>query len=226
MSRLSRPVQKSTNPSKKFIEWKSKDKCFSYYDKEKEENISLELPLKFIFLEHYHTVGGWNDASGSRIFSNEVFQIGTEELAVKSFKGGEIAKGIYKEIKHQISSAGGVYHRSIYVMLENGELVNIKLKGSAVSRYSDFYQDHHQLIDQNWIEVNSAEDGKKGAVSYSMPVFTIGEVVTAKENKLVDKIIPSLQDYVDTYKAKGVDVVEEIEVEADVPSGKIESLPF
>ena len=59
-----------------------------------------------------------------------------------------------------------------------------------------------------------------------MPVFTIGEVVTAEENKLVDKIIPSLQDYVDTYKAKGVDVVEEIEVEADVPSGKIESLPF
>ena len=51
MARLERPQTANANPSKKFLQWKSNEKHFSYWDKDKEENISLELPLKFLFLE-------------------------------------------------------------------------------------------------------------------------------------------------------------------------------
>lgn len=77
MSWLERPETKSSNPARKFLEWKSDDKCFSYYDKEKKENVKVELPLTFVILEHYHTVKGWNDKSESGIYANEVFGIGS-----------------------------------------------------------------------------------------------------------------------------------------------------
>ena len=30
-----------SNPAKRFLEWKSNDKCFSYFDKEKKENVKV-----------------------------------------------------------------------------------------------------------------------------------------------------------------------------------------
>ena len=90
MARLNRPTNETSNPVAKYLNWKSNDKCFSYYDKAKGENVKVELPIKFLFLEHYHTVKGWNDSSESGIYSNEVYSIGKEPLSVKAFKGGEL----------------------------------------------------------------------------------------------------------------------------------------
>lgn len=206
MARLNRPTNQTSNPVTKFISWKSNDKAFSYYDKNKGENVKLDLPLKFLFLEHYHTVKGWNDASESGIYSNEVYAISKEPLTVKAFKGGEIASGLYKENKEQIKNAGGVYHRSIYAMLPDGELVNFQLKGSGVKAYSDFYNDNNHLLDNQFIEVNEALDGKKGAVKYSTPNFTIGKPISKADDKLANECASKLQSYIDTYISKDKEV--------------------
>ena len=216
MSRLDRPVQKSSNPASKFLSWKSNDKAFAYYDKDKQENVLVKLPLKMVFLEHYHTVKGWNDKTESGIYSNEVYAIGSEEVSVKAFKGGEIASGLYKDIKPKIQAAGGVYHRSVYVMLEDGSIANLSIKGSAVSSYSDFYKENNHLLDNQWFLVDKAIDGKKGAVKFSTPNFLIGEVLTRDEDAKVVKAAAILQDHINNYNAKEVvsDVVEE-PIEAD-----------
>lgn len=216
MSRLDRPVQKSSNPASKFLSWKSNDKAFAYYDKDKQENVLVKLPLKMVFLEHYHTVKGWNDKTESGIYSNEVYAIGSEEVSVKAFKGGEIASGLYKDIKPKIQAAGGVYHRSVYVMLEDGSIANLSIKGSAVSSYSDFYKENNHLLDNQWFLVDKAIDGKKGAVKFSTPNFLIGEVLTRDEDAQVVKAAAILQDHINNYNAKEVvsDVVEE-PIEAD-----------
>ena len=114
----------NSNPATLFLEWKSNDKCFAYYDKTLKEKVNLELPLKIQFLEHFHSVKGWHDASQSGIYSNEVKFISKEPLDVKSFKGGPIAKGFYKEIKGTVNASGGKYHRSIYAIID-GEVVQI-----------------------------------------------------------------------------------------------------
>ena len=103
-----------SNPSTKFIDWKSNDKWFSYYDKDKKENVQIPLPFKFLALDELHSVKGWNDATSSGIYSNEVKFISKEILTVKPFKGNEIAKGLYKDIKDKVQSAGGHYVKSIY----------------------------------------------------------------------------------------------------------------
>ena len=206
MSWLERQETKSKNPAKKFLSWKSEEKKFGYYDKEKEENVLIDLPFKFVILEHYHTVKGWNDASESRIYSNEVFQIGNEELQVKSFKGGKIAEGLYKDNKPTIVAAGGHYARSIYAVTNDLEIINISLKGTGVSSYSDFINDIGDgNFDKNWIEVTEAKELKKGKVNYSIPVFK-------KSNAIKDrsKLLPfaeELQDYMIDYKSEGTEVV-------------------
>lgn len=213
MARLNRPTTGSGTPVTKYLNWKSNDRAFSYYDKQKGENVKVELPLKFLFLEHYHTVKGWNDASESGIYSNEVYSIGKEELNVKAFKGGDIAKGLYKENREKIVNAGGVYHRSVYAMLPDGDLVNFQLKGIGVKAYSDFYNDNNHLLDNQWIEINSAKEGKKGAVKFSSPEFTIGGNISKSEDKMANDCAGILQSYMDSYFGRTES--EEVETESD-----------
>jgi len=128
-------AQPQSNPATKFIEWKSNDKAFEYYDKETQKKVSIPLPFKFLVLDELHAVKGWNDATSSGIYSNEVKFISKEIMTVKPFKGNEIAKGLYKDIKEKIVSAGGHYVKSIYIMLEDGTLANLQLKGSSVQAW-------------------------------------------------------------------------------------------
>jgi hypothetical protein len=116
MSRKEQFVTVSERPAEKYLEWASEQGKFKYYDKAKGENVFIDLP-SFLVLAQYHTVKGWHDASQSAIWSNEVKIISTEEMEVKAFKGGVIAKGVYKDIKE--STAG---RRSLYeVYLHNGK---------------------------------------------------------------------------------------------------------
>ena len=45
-----------TNPTSKFLEWKSNNKSFSFFDKETKQNVEVKLPLTFIVLEEYHSI--------------------------------------------------------------------------------------------------------------------------------------------------------------------------
>ena len=198
MSWIDRPEKKSSNPAKKFLQWKSDEKCFSYYDKETEKDVKIELPLNIVILEHYHTVKGWHDKSESGIYSNEVFSIGSDEVEVKAFKGGLIAKGLYKEIKSQIKDAGAHYSRSIYAVTNDLEIINISLKGSGVSAYSDFIKDFgDNNFDKHWVKISGAKEMKKGKVRYSVPVFEKGAKIKDKS-----KLMPfaeELSEYMQEY---------------------------
>lgn len=230
MSRLERPTTASSNPATKFLNWKSEEKCFSYYDKESQTNVKVELPLKVLFLEHYHTVKGWHDATQKGIVSNEVYSISNEPLTVRTFGGLELSSGIYKDIKDKTKLSGGVYHRSVYVMLENGAIANLQLKGAVVGGlskessltkvdvdgYSEFYKKNGRLLDNQWIEMKTVADAKKGATKYSIPVFEAGAVITSLDNDNANTCCAVLQDYVNSYTGKSkVEVLEPATVDSE-----------
>lgn len=204
---------KSSNPTAKYLSWKSNDKQFSYYDKASGENVAVELPFKFVFLQHYHTIKGWNDATESGIYSNEVFFIGKEPLTVQTFKGKKIASGLYSQIKQDVIAGGGKYHRSVYVMLEDGSIANISLKGSSVKEWSDFMENSKNLIDNQWVEVASAKDQKKGSIKYSVPEFTLGATLNKKASDNADLAATNLKQYMDDYF--GQESVRDIDVEEE-----------
>jgi hypothetical protein len=204
---------RSSNPTTKYLAWKSVDKQFSYYDKASGDNIAVELPLRFVFLQHYHTIKGWNDSTQTGIYSNEVFYIGKEPLTVQTFKGKAIASGIYKDIKQDVVAAGGKYHRSVYVMLEDGSVANISLKGAVVKEWSDFMEASKNLVDNQWVEVASAKDEKKGSVKYSVPVFSLGKPLTKEASNQADQAADALKTHMDAYFSKGVNDIEVEEAE-------------
>ncbi len=44
-------AQPQSNPATKFLEWKSNDQCFEYYDKEAQKKVQVTLPFKFLVLD-------------------------------------------------------------------------------------------------------------------------------------------------------------------------------
>jgi hypothetical protein len=205
-------TQPQSNPATKFIEWKSNDKCFEYYDKEAQAKVQIPLPFKFLTLDEMHTVKGWNDATQSGIFSNEVKYISKEPLTVKTFKGNEIAKGLYKDIKEKVNVAGGHYVKSIYIMLEDGTMANLQLKGSSVQAWGEFTQKTRNRLPDEWVVVKSYKEGKKGSVKYTMPDFAFDGSLSDAESTQADEVFGVLEAYLKTYLSKPV---EEIEVEID-----------
>ena len=202
-------AQPQANPSTKFLDWKSNDKCFEYYDKENQEKVSVALPFKFLVLDELHTIKGWNDASSSGIFSNEVKFISKEVMTVKPFKGNEIAKGLYKDIKEKIVAAGGHYVKSIYIMLEDGSLANLQLKGSAVQKWGEFTQKTRNRLPDEWVQVTKAIEGRKGAVKFFTPDFSFERSITEDEAMQADEAFNILESYLKTYLAKAEPIVEE-----------------
>lgn len=212
-------AQPQSNPATKFIDWKSNDKCFSYYDKEQQKNISIPLPFKFLVLDELHTIKGWNDATSSAIYSNEVKFISKEVMTVKPFKGNEIAKGLYKDIKDKIVAAGGHYTKSVYIMLEDGSLANIQLKGSAVQKWGEFTQKTRNRLPDEWVQVKTALEGKKGAVKFHTPEFTFLQSLSESEMDLADEAFNILESYLKAYLIKADAIVEDIDPIGNDPDG-------
>lgn len=143
---LSQP--KLTNPAKLFIQWAGDVQVNSwyYYDKDTKKKVFFgDKSVRIIILDQLSTVTGYSEKDGVGIYANEV-KYAAETLNVRTFKGTEIAKGTWKEIKEQVEAKGGKYAKSVYAAMitDKGlELVNVKFHGSAL----------------NWIEQHFREDG-------------------------------------------------------------------
>jgi hypothetical protein len=210
MSRADNYKPTIESPVKKYLSWSSNEKCFKYYDKEQAKDVLVKLPTSFVHLDELATIKGWDEKSESGIYSNEVRSTKLEEFNVRSFKGGEIIKGIYQDVKLRIQGAGGIFHTSMYVYL-NGEVVNLSFKGSALMGWSDFAKENRRNFGGNTIEILTAAEGKKGAVKFSTPVFTLGKPIGLTENEKAEGAYTLLKAYLDAKK-----VQPELPVEAIV----------
>jgi hypothetical protein len=141
-------------------------------------------------------------------------------MTVKPFKGNEIAKGIYKDIKDKIVAAGGHYTKSIYIMLEDGTLANLQLKGSAVQAWGEFTQKTRSRLADEWVSVKTTKDGKKGAVKFSVPEFTFDGSLNDEQNNQADEVFNVLESYLKTYLVKAEPtIVEEEDFEPTIDDG-------
>jgi hypothetical protein len=210
MARSDAYATTAQSPVKKYLSWSSNDKCFTYWDKEAKENKKLPLPVKFIHYDEMATIKGWHDNSGSGIYSNEVKSTKTEPFTVRSFKGGEIASGLYQDIKGKVNASGGDYYVSLYAEL-GGEVVNFSFKGAALMTWSNFSKENRKQFLGNYINVLSASDEKKGSVKYSVPVFTVGNNIDASVSDASDKNYDNLVDYFKARKANSASSAEEVQ---------------
>lgn len=212
-------TNETTRPTSKYIEWSSSKKCFSYWDKANSKEVLIELPVKFQFLEEFHTIKGFHEQTDAGIYSNEVKFISTEELTVKSFKSKEpLAEGLYKDIKDKVKSIGGKYGKSVYALID-GEIVNFQLYGASIAPFMFFLngdkskgiKGHSHLLETNFIEVKDFTNEKKGANKYTAPIFSIGDTYNTDEAEQAANKYKDIVNYFDKY-SKDVEVEDALDI--------------
>lgn len=209
---MSRKAEFSGNfekPAAFYLEWSSDEKAFRFYNRETRENELFNHDLKFLVLKEMHTVKGWHDKSQSGIFANEVKEIGKEALEVKSFKGGTLARGIYKDIKDIISNVGGRYVKSVYAMLEDGTIVNFAFKGAVVQQWGDTFNKARRRFADEWVILDTIEEKQKGKVRYTVPSFKFGGVISDEAEVLADKVYKELESKLSNTPTRETEAVNE-----------------
>lgn len=210
---------KINNPCKKFIEFKGDSGVFQYYDKDNKKNVPLPYPLSFIVLDELSTIKGFNEASGSGIYANEVHSVKNQTLNVRTFKGNNSISGLYSDIKDQIKSIGGKYCKSIYASLihKDGslELVNFQLTGAAFKAWIDKTMDTHQEI----VVISKTVEGKKGKVVYQMPVFTAASMNDELRQGAIE-MDQKLQEFLKAKKVEHKDDVQDHPADEAQPDGE------
>jgi hypothetical protein len=197
-------TESAPNPAKIFIQWKSKNEAFSYYNKEKKEDVALPMPFTFIPLFVCATVKGYNHKKTKTYISNEVENLSTDVLTVYSYNSTNKEKkmehkGLYADIKEDFDQ-NVKFTTSLYAAIKNkkGEmsLVNLQLNGAGLHHWFDFTKKTD--IWKNAVMVKSTTDEKNGTVVYKAPVYEtakISEADDAAAGELQEEIKAYLTDY-------------------------------
>lgn len=199
---LSQPNDNAPNPATRWFEWNGKDGCIKYYDKDTDTKVDLPLPFAFSLLDELASVRGWHKLSTSGIYSNQVRDTSKDTLIVKSFKGGLLAEGLYKDIKADINAAGGKYNADLYIAFknENGELVTggLLLKGTALKSWMDFRKQHGDDRYRKAIVIADVSDGKNGNITFKTPIFQL-QPRSAESTNVAKALDVKLQDWLTGY---------------------------
>ena len=207
------------NPCKKFIDFKSDDKQFVYWDKELGENgqqVIIPTPIYFIVLDELTTITGYYKESDCGIYSNEIHFLRDEVLKVRTFKkGGPTIVGLYDTIKDSIKAIGGKYTKSVYAMMipteGTPELVNFRFRGAAFSAWLDKKVNTGRqvvCIADEFIEEHN------GKTVYNVPVFKAFNMKPELRDMAIE-MDKELQAFLKSYKSRQT---EREEVAAEAPA--------
>lgn len=218
MSR-SNPTEGAKNPATRWFEFAAgADGGFvRYYDKEQEKQIALgdaKAGSKFVFtfLDELATVKGWHDPSESGIFANEVRDTRQDTLVVRAFKGGELASGLYGQIKDKVVAVGGHYVASVYIAYKEGDemkLGNLRFKGASLGAWMDFKKECPTKKDPKTgktvkaymvdaIAIAGFKQEKKGGTTFRIPVFKLVPLSEESNQRAID-LDKDLQGYLNEY---------------------------
>jgi hypothetical protein len=190
------------NPSTRWFEWNGENGVVRYYDKDAKTNVDVPLPFSFLLLDQLGTVRGWHEPSQSGIYANEVKDTRQERLLVKSFKGGIIAEGVYKDIKLEVNASGGQFNANCYVAFKNGggelSIGALRFKGAALSAWMEFSKTHRAKLYEDAVVITGFTEGKKGRITYRVPTFTLKAVSQSSQQAAVG-LDAQLQAFLDGY---------------------------
>lgn len=198
---LSRPNENAPNPAVRWFDWHGERGVVCYYDKDEKKTIDVPLPFFGIVLDQLSAVRGWDDSTKSGIFSNAVRDTREEVMTVKSFKGGIIAEGRYKQIKAQVNAAGGHFETQVYLAFKHttGLAIGVLcLKGAALSAWMDFARAHRADLQKQAVKIVGTAQGEKGRVKFQTPVFAMNSIAPETLAEAV-KLDEALQTWLDGY---------------------------
>jgi hypothetical protein len=200
MSR-SNPHVNAPNPATRWFEWNGEHGIVRFYDKDAKKNTDVLLPFTFLLLDELASVRGWDDKSTSGIYSNEVRDTRTDIMVVKSFKGGTLAEGLYKDIKDRVNTLGGQFVANCYIAFkDNGGLAigSLRFKGAALGSWMEFRKTNRAALYNKAVDVVGFTEGKKGRIVFRMPTFATRDV-SSETNLIAGELDKELQAWLTSY---------------------------
>lgn len=198
--------QALTNPSKFFLQWKSKEESFIYYNKEKKEDVKMPKPFVFIPLSMAYTLKGYNQKKAKSYISNEVENLETDIISVKSYDAAKNSTtewtGTFKDIK-DVMDDNIKYTISLYAAIKSrkGEmtLVNLQLNGAALFHWFEFAKKND--IWSSAVKVEKDTDEKNGAVKYKAPVYELIDL-SSEDDITAGELQAEIEGYLKEYFKK------------------------
>lgn len=201
MSRSNPHENGAPNPAARWFEWNGEQGTVRYYDKDKKENVDVGSDFKFMLLDELGSVRGWHDPSESGIYSNEVRDTRQDVLIVKSFKGGTLAEGLYKDIKDRVNTVGGQFVANCYIAFKDGEALKIgslRFKGAALGTWMEFRKANRSALYKKAVRIQGFTEGKKGRITFRMPVLMTVDI-TDDTNAKATALDVELQEFLSGY---------------------------
>lgn len=197
MSRTNNNNNTSSSPVSKYLKFSGKSGTFSFWNGERMVDYDAKQAFfTFSLLETKSKIVGWDESSESSIYSNEVGRLDLEEFTVKASKGsGNIAKGLYSDIKEELSSAKAKFATVIYAGTTDGEILHVTLTASALGAWMDFKNSNKSEIWTHYIVYMGSEERKKGAVTFKVPVFAIGEKIDSEGDIIANELSRKVDAY-------------------------------
>ena len=186
--------EKVQSPVTNFLKWSNSNGAFNDYDKQTKETSLKKMPLKFLVLANYISIGGFDEASNSGYWSNEIKDTRTETLFVRN-GNGLFKQGLYADIKADLAVVKCKYTEALYVMLEDGTLGHIKLSGTNSRLWFSFKAIAKTKLSKNWTVFSDAKVAKKGSITWSEPTISIGEEISAEDAAKADILYDVIQAY-------------------------------
>lgn len=205
MSR-SNPGDNTPNPSTRWFEWhgSSDGGVVRHYDKESKSTQIDKLPFVFIVLDELARISGWHEPSESGITSNEVRDTRQDVMVVRSFKGGELAVGLYSMIRDRVAAVGGHFEASVYIAYrDDGQLKigNICFKGAALAAWMEFRRANRADLYKQAVAIYGYTEGKKGSVVYRVPQLRLQALADSTNAEAVE-LDAQLQTYLKAYLSR------------------------
>lgn len=216
MSR-SNPTTRGANPCTRWFQISGGEGLVTYYDKEKDEVVQVGPQFQFLLLDELATVGGFNEATQSGIYANEVRDTRTDPFVVRTFAGQALGNGLYASIREKLAVAGGKYAASCYIAYKDEKgglsLGNIRFMGSSLAAWSNFKRDCG-TVDVNGkrvkafyadaVRIDGFKRAKKGNVIYHVPQFAL-RPIPPEVNELANKLDAQLQEFLEAYVQRRIE---------------------
>lgn len=130
------------NPAQYFIDFNQSMKAWTWYDKEKKGDIPIALPAYFILINSLHGIAGVtkfrHGQKQSGIYSNEISNIKSDVLHVRSYDRSVDIVGIYHNIIDKAKRYGASYSKPTYALMVSAggqviqpTLIHLHFKGAA-----------------------------------------------------------------------------------------------
>lgn len=234
------------NPATLYLRWKGgaekirengEDKIeggkLLYWDKEKQEEVEVSLPLVFCPLEITYGYAGFLPKQG-RIWSNEILDFKTQNIRV-NITGEDtsvMCEGVYDQIKDKAYAGGARLQTYVYAYCKQlGGIIRLNLGGSARSAWKEFAKKVKiSSVYEHPVSIAVGEPQESQMGPFVPPKYELGEKYgddvikkLTEQDKIVIDYLKYLQERNEQYSAEPNSVFPE-DVSQEIPESVQETM--